>query len=705
MVENAFAQSIIKGKVIDDTGLPVAYAMVIINGTSEGTTTDPAGTFILRSNLQGKKELKASFVGYETLIYPIVLENTEYLITLILKTSSIKLGEVVINAGSIEANNDRKVAILKPIDIVSTAGGQGDIAGAIQALPGVQHNGGDQTGLMVRGGDVSESMVIIDGTTSQNAFFSNVPGVSQRSRFDPFQFKGTAFSSGGYTIRYGQALSSILDLQTNDLPERSTVNIGLNFSGIALSGSKLMDNNAFEYSGHYNDLTPYYSIAKTNVSFFDIPQGGGFATRWISKVGEKGMFKMNFEQGFTKVGIVIPDPENAGIKINYGLQNENTYFNTSYKHWTSDKLKIFTAFSFSNNTDKIKWGISPANKNDSRVQGRGEVFYEANKKLTFLIGIELQRIGYSQEVDTLSGRFNETLIAGYAETEWKPKRWFGIKAGVRAEYSEILKKGNVVPRISAGIKTGSSSQISLASGVFYQTAPSQYLLQGYKPDFQQAIHYMLNYQWIKNDRTFRIEGYYKSYDQLIRETGVAYDPNQYRFNFGIVDNTGDGYATGVDIFWRDKKSIKNIDYWISYSFINTERLYQNYISKATPDYVSPHNLNLITKYFIEIIQTNISVSYNYASGRGYYNPNAIEFLSDKAPDYHNLALNLSYLTTIRNMFAVIYLSIDNITNQQNILGYRYSNSGSERYPILPPVYRSIFLGINISLSKFNKDEL
>ena len=79
------------------------------------------------------------------------------------------IGEVVISAGTIEARNDRVVAVLKPIDIVTSAGGQGDIAGAIQTLPGVQRNGGDQTGLMVRGGDVNESVVVIDGTIVQHS--------------------------------------------------------------------------------------------------------------------------------------------------------------------------------------------------------------------------------------------------------------------------------------------------------------------------------------------------------------------------------------------------------------------------------------------------------------------------------------------------------------------------------------------------------
>ncbi|HTF80779.1 MAG TPA: TonB-dependent receptor plug domain-containing protein, partial [Cytophagales bacterium] len=579
------------------------------------------------------------------------------------------------------------------------------IVGAIQTLPGVQRNGGDQTGLMVRGGDVNESVVIVDGTVSQNAFFSNVPGVAQRSRFNPFQFKGIAFSSGGYSARYGQALSSVLDLQTNDLPDKTTVNLGANFAGIYASGSKLMDKNALEFSANYIDVSPFYALAQTNVKFNKVPQGGGFSTRWISQIGEKGMFKMNFQHSFNKMNIVIPDPATPGNTLGFGLNNENTFFNSSYRNWLSSKWSLFTALSYSSNADQIRWGALPSNRNDSRLQGRAEIKYFPHAKFETMIGAEVQRISYAQRFDTLLSAFEETLLSSYLESEWKPIKRLGFKIGLRAEHSKLINRYNVAPRGSMAYKTGRWSQVSFATGLFYQTAPTSYLLWGYRPGFQSSVHYMANYQWLHNDRTFRVEGYYKGYDQLIRENGTPYNPNAFRFNYGQVNNAGDGYAQGIDFFWRDKKTLENLDYWISYSFIDTKRIYQNYVSKVTPDYVSPHNLSIVSKYFVEKLQMSVSLTYNYATGRGYYNPNTEQFLGDKAPDYHNVSLNLAYLTTVKKVFMVIYMGVDNITNQKNVLGFRYSNDGVQRYPILPPLYRSVFLGVNMSLTKFNKDEL
>jgi hypothetical protein len=365
----------------------------------------------------------------------------------------------------------------------------------------------------------------------------------------------------------------------------------------------------------------------------------------------------------------------------------------------------YVGFSLSNNDDDITWDTLVSTRTDKRVQGRGELVYTDGNRFKMVIGTELQHFQYGQTFDTLIGGFSEMLSAGYVEADIIPFRNFAIKPGVRAEYSKLLAKGNISPRLAMAVKTGKSSQISFASGYFYQLASQNYLMQGYRPDFQEALHLMANYQVLAKNRIFRLEGYYKSYDQLIREQGVAYTPNAFRFNYGMVDNSGSGYAQGIDVFWRDKKSIKNFDYWISYSYIDTKRLYQNYISKVTPDYVSDHNLNVVMKYFSMKLQTSFSMTYSYASGRPYYNPTSTRFLGDRSPDYHNLAFTAAYLTTIKKMFAVFYISLDNITNQHNVLGYRYSYDGSQRYDVKPPFYFNIFFGFNMSLKEFNKDEL
>ena len=267
----------------------------------------------------------------------------------------------------------------------------------------------------------------------------------------------------------------------------------------------------------------------------------------------------------------------------------------------------------------------------------------------------------------------------------------------------------MAPRFAMAIGTGEYSQISVAGGKYFQDPDKKYLLANYRPKFQEATHYITNYQWINNDRTFRIEGYFKSYNQLVRERisdTVRYNPNPYRFLYNeTIDNSGNGYAKGMEIFWRDKASVHNFDYWISYSYIDTKRLYENYKEKATPSFVSNHNLNVLLKYFIEPFQVNVGASYTYASGRPYFNPTSSVFLGDRTPDIHNIAVNASYLITVGRYFAVAYISVDNITGRKNIYGYNYSFDGQHHYPIIPAIYRYVYAGFTISLTKFKKEEL
>ena len=224
---------------------------------------------------------------------------------------------------------------------------------------------------------------------------------------------------------------------------------------------------------------------------------------------------------------------------------------------------------------------------------------------------------------------------------------------------------------------------------------------------QEAVHYILHFQWMRSERVFRIETYYKDYKSLAREYPVVYDPNPYRFIPGgtRVDNSGDGYATGAEIFWHDKKTVKGFDYWVSYSYINSRRRYENFIQRATPAFIATHNLNIVAKYFFEKWNTSFSATASYASGRPYYDPAAKTFLGARSQDFQNLALGIGHLTNIKKWFTVIYGGIDNILDHHNIFGYRYSNDGARRFPVLPALYRSFLIGMNISLSQFDKSEL
>jgi hypothetical protein len=701
-----YAQKVLKGKVVDDKGQPLAGISVSLENTLDGTSTDTLGHFLLSTTETGTQTLVISGIGYEEISKPVKVEDANASFDFKLKSVTNMLEQVSITAGSFGSADGTQKTVLEPLDIVTTAGSGADPIAAMQMLPGVQRNG-TTTGMMVRGGDPSEAAIVVDGLTLQNPFFSDVPGTQQRSRFGAFQFKGIAFSSGGYSARYGQAMSSVLEMNTLDIPDNSTINLGIYMAGLYASGTKLFNDNTMSITAtaNYMNLSPFYGIAKTNFDFYEVPKGGGGSLNYIWKTKGGGLLKVMGNYSQTRSGIRIPNPFEAGKTLDFGMKNNNAYTQATFKQSFGEKVKWFTATSYSYNNDDGKWGTFPSISKEKRAQVRSELTWFAASKLSLVAGGEYQYFDVNRTFDTLGSGFTEHQAATYLEGEWTPMYWLAVRPGLRFEHSELLKTNTLAPRLSASVKTSKFSSVSVAGGLFYQNPDKQYLLVGYRPDQQMAMHYIANFMYMKNDRTLRLEGYYKSYDQLVKEYAGKYDPNSYRYIYGSVDNSGHGYAQGLELFWRDKKSVKNLDYWLSYSYINTKRLYRNFPVEATPDFIADHNLSLVTKYWFEKLNCMVSGTFSYASGKPYYNPTNDVFLGDRTPDYQNVALQVSHLRSFGKWFAVFYVSVDNVLDRKNIFGYRYSTDGQSRYPVEPALYRTIFAGVNISLSKFDKDEL
>ena len=91
-------------------------------------------------------------------------------------------------AGTFEAGDNSKVSVLKPLDIVTTAGAAGDFVAALQTLPGTSKVSEDGR-LFVRGGAAGETQVFIDGLRVFQPFSATANNIPTRGRFSPFLFK------------------------------------------------------------------------------------------------------------------------------------------------------------------------------------------------------------------------------------------------------------------------------------------------------------------------------------------------------------------------------------------------------------------------------------------------------------------------------------------------------------------------------------
>lgn len=708
----AIAQTSLKGKVLDEKGKGLPGANVSIQGAYDGASTDAEGSFQFKTSEKGEQTLTVSFIGYETYSQKVMLNGTALELTLKMRETASELNTVTITAGTFEASDEKKTTLIKPIDIVTTAGGGADITQTMTLLtPGAQRNG-ESTGLFVRGGSAQESKILIDGLTVQNAFNTPSPDVASRSRFSPFQFKGSAFSTGGYSAQYGQALSAVLQLNTTDLATESGYVVNANLAQLSAGYTQLTKNHSLNGTVAYNNLTPLFAVYPQNLDWVKVPRQLNLSTSYRLKPSAAESFKLDAVYGKSASGLRFKSLENVNELTNFSINNDNLLITSSYQNALDANAKwvMKSGASYSYNFDNLQADVVKLGKTEQRSQARA-VFvrsFEGNNSL--VLGTEGHFAQYDLKVDNSAlkdGKIanyarTDSYTALFAESDFYITRKLAGRVGVRGEYSSLVSDFNLAPRFSLAYKTGTYSQVSAAGGKFYQTPDYQYYFYNKNLQFENATHAVLNYQIIKDKRTLRVEGYYKKYDNLVREypnvTGY-YDANPRRFPTGKTDNTGYGFAQGIDLFLRDGKTIKNGDFWLNYSYCDSKRLFVNYLSEAQPTFVSNHNLNVVYKHFIAKPMMTVSATYSFTSGRPYYNPNNPQFLSERTPNVHNTSLWVNYLTNIKGNFMVVYFSVDNILGRPNVYNYQYTADGKTRIDIRPAANRMIMLGTYITISK------
>jgi vitamin B12 transporter len=724
----AISQTSISGRIKDYRNRPIQGVSVSIKDSYDGGSSDSTGRFSFRTSESGAQLLVASSIGYKSFEQKVTLDGSSIVVDIVMKEEINELKAVIITAGSFEASDEKKGTVLKPLDIVTTASANADITGALKTLPGTQ-NVGETEGLFVRGGTASESKVFIDGTLVNSFFYSSVPDVSQRGRFSPFLFKGTVFSTGGYSALYGQALSSALILESIDLPDRAAANLGITPLGISGGYQSLSKDkkSSWGFNYGYTNLTAVFKVIKQRQDYFNMPQFHTAEANFRIKTSKSGMIKYYGTFSQNSLGLRNPSLDSLGLKDVFSLTNYNVYHNISYKERIALRWKINAGISFTNNRDEIAGELQDAGNNKTFVNSdpilrfknfgidakgnyvQGKIVLERK-----LRGLSAIRFGseylYSDERSTFTlydgtkfnERVKENLKAAFAETDIYLTNDLAAKIGGRLEHSTLLDRFNVAPRLSLAYKLRDQGQASFAYGIFYQNPERRYLPTPANLTFTKATHYIAQYQRVVKGRLLRTELFYKQYDNLLK-TGFPGTNKEVAIN-----NNGFGDAKGFEVFWRDKKTFSVVDYWVSYSFLDTKRDFLNFPNAVQPTFAAKHTASLVVKTFFTGIKTGFNGTYNYSSGRPYFNPNrsSNEYLKDRTSDFHSVSFSLNYLPNLgkkgASAFTVIVFSISNVLGAYQVFGYNYSSRIKDgagqfiRTDVTPASKRFVFIGAFIS---------
>jgi hypothetical protein len=595
--------------------------------TRKGTSSNSYGFYSI-SLSKGKVGLQYSCLGYHTAVVNLEL-NKDTTLNILLRPSTIELDEVVIQSSNKEVHRlghiSVPVAMLKDIP---TLFGESDIMKSLQLLPGVQTAVEGKSDFSVRGGDIDQNLVLLDGIPIYNT--NHVFGFF--SIFNTDAIKNVRFYKSGFPARFGGRLSSVVDIRTKDGNMdhiEGSATIGLISMKADFEGPLIKDRTSFYLSfrrtyidlfmdeivkgiQNYGDGVPEQT--KYNFYFYDIN------AKLHHKLSDKSSLYFMFYNGNDKMTSQYANREGATGKVD-ALTNQNWKWGSSvaaikWNYVLSGNLFLNSALSYNHYRyhTGIRKDFTSIDTSGLERKSFGKLDYDSGiddfsltADLDFIASpqhyirtgavytyhqFSPEAIGlYSvQEAEEKYNRSYNHLInaheaALYAEDEWKVASRFDINIGLRLSLFNVQRKTHI----------GFDPRLSLS----YLFAPNLSFKAGYA-NMQQYIHLLSNNSiflqtdlWVPATKTIRpmhssqystgvfytlphgiefsTEGYYKIMNNLIEyKDGASFMGTPTEWEDKVESGTGRSY--GVEFFV--KKSTGKTTGWIAYTLSKTERKFE-----------------------------------------------------------------------------------------------------------------------------------
>lgn len=216
---STFAQkATIKGFVYDkETGEPMIYTVVALQGTKIGVQTDLNGYFSLAQLEPGKYTVFTTLTGYDTAMLDVILPDGQIEnIKLFISPRATTLEDVEVSARKKDKTTKVGVGVtaISPTEInkLPSVGGEPDLAQFLQVLPGVVFTGDQGGQLYIRGGSPTQTGILLDGVTIYNPFHT----IGLFSIFETDAIRSAEVTSSGFGAEYGNRTSAIVDVRTKD---------------------------------------------------------------------------------------------------------------------------------------------------------------------------------------------------------------------------------------------------------------------------------------------------------------------------------------------------------------------------------------------------------------------------------------------------------------------------------------------------------
>lgn len=527
---SASAQSFtLTGKVIDENNDPVEFASVSCAKQGKMTMTALNGTYSLQLQSADSVEIRFSMIGYKTKVRVLRRPRGKQTMQVVLHSSDNALSEVTITGKRIETGQTQELSKEHIKNMPSTTGNA--VEEMIQSQAGVSTHSELSSQYNVRGGSFDENSVYINNVEIFRPFLVRSGQQEGISVINPDMVEKIGFSTGGYEARYGDKMSSALNIEYRR-PKRFEASATASMLGasafVGMSNKKFSWSNGLRYKttkyllgsmdtkGEYQptfidyqtyltyspnkrwDIKFLGNISDNHYNFTPEDRETNFGTMEnvkAFKVYFDGHEKDVFRTFFGSLGITRKFGENTSLSLIASAFNtrEQEKYDIQGQYWltqteTSENLGVGTYFQHTRNylkahvesakllfkTKQKKHDIEAAFTYKWEHINENSVEYEMRDSSKYSIphtGKDLYMIYSMRAKNTLTAN----RIEAYAQDTYRftgsaGKTLYTLNYGVRLAYWSFTKETILSPRLSLGIIPAFNDNITMrfANGLYYQ---------------------------------------------------------------------------------------------------------------------------------------------------------------------------------------------------------------------------------------------
>ena len=321
----------IKGVVLDINNIPIENVN-ISSENNAGTTTNSNGFYSIKIEALIDVNITFSHVNFKSVSFPINLKTNEvYEFYPIMDINIEQIEEIVLNSN--KRAELKSIITIDPQIIRTIKGAQPGIENLLKTLPGVNISNELSTQYSVRGGNFDENLVYVNGIEIYRPFLVRSGQQEGLSFVNSNLIKNINFSAGGFQSKYGDKLSSVLDIEYKN-PNGNNISGNINLLGGNITLENISKNakvsNIFGVRYRDNSLlvNSRETLTNYNPKFIDIQN---FLT---ANINEK--FSFNF-LSYMSINNYNYKPQSR--QTNFGTLDDPTALIVYYQGQEKDKYQ------------------------------------------------------------------------------------------------------------------------------------------------------------------------------------------------------------------------------------------------------------------------------------------------------------------------------------------------------------------------------